>query len=78
MHKIAQNATNGCTETGAATNLISGLGYGMMSPALPVIALVAAILVSYKCAGLYGIAIAMLYYYLVISIIFGVFFHVNH
>jgi len=46
------------SQTGAATNIISGLGVGMRSTTLPVLVIVIAIILSYKFAGLYGIALA--------------------
>jgi K(+)-stimulated pyrophosphate-energized sodium pump len=46
------------SQTGTATNIISGISVGMISTALPIIVIVVAILMAYKFAGLYGIALA--------------------
>jgi len=45
-------------ETGAATTLITGMGVGMSSTALPVITMAIAVFLGYHEAGLFGVAIA--------------------
>jgi K(+)-stimulated pyrophosphate-energized sodium pump len=46
------------SQTGAATNIISGMAIGMLSTTGPVLVIVAAILIAYNFGGLYGIAMA--------------------
>ncbi|MDF2546759.1 sodium-translocating pyrophosphatase [Anaerosolibacter sp.] len=53
VKKIAQQS-----ETGPATTIISGLAVGMYSTAWPLILISVGILVAFKFAGLYGIALA--------------------
>ena len=60
MDKPPVNAVADQSETGAATNIIAGLGLGMQSTALPILAIAAGVVGSAHFAGLYGVAIAAL------------------
>ena len=46
------------SQTGAATTIISGLAIGMKSTVIPILLICVGIFVSFKSAGLYGIALA--------------------
>jgi K(+)-stimulated pyrophosphate-energized sodium pump len=53
VKRIAQQSS-----TGAATTIISGLGVGMLSTVAPILFISVAVLVAFKFAGIYGIALA--------------------
>ena len=59
-HQRPSKAIAEASETGAATNIISGLANGMYSTALPVLVIALSILGAYHFANLYGIALAAL------------------
>lgn len=46
------------SETGSATNILSGFSVGMRSTAIPVVVIVAVVLLSYLSADMFGIALA--------------------
>ncbi len=46
------------SQTGEATNIIGGVALGMKSTTFPMLTIIAAILIAYHFAGIYGIAIA--------------------
>jgi K(+)-stimulated pyrophosphate-energized sodium pump len=48
------------SQTGHATNIISGLAVGMQATALPVVVIATGILVAHHFAGLYGIGVAVM------------------
>ncbi|MGB4862158.1 MAG: sodium-translocating pyrophosphatase [Tepidiformaceae bacterium] len=56
-YKPTQNLAR-TAETGPATLIIGGLGLGMLSTAVPILTIAAAIWITFELAGLYGIALA--------------------
>ena len=58
-YKPVRNLAESC-ESGPAITVTGGMAVGMMSTALPAIILAAAIIISYKFSGMYGIALASL------------------
>lgn len=57
-HRSPTQGVANAAKTGAATVIISGMAVGMLSTIVPVIAVCAAIFLSYMFGGMYGIAIA--------------------
>ncbi len=56
-HKPVRSIAS-ASETGHATNIITGLATGMRSTALPIIVISAGVVISYAMAGIYGVALA--------------------
>ena len=59
-HQKPSQSIAEASETGSATNIISGLANGMYSTALPVLVIALSIMGAYHFANLYGIALAAL------------------
>ncbi len=57
-YKKPTQAIARAAETGAGTNIIAGMSLGMLSTAVPIAVISAAIIASFYFAGLFGIAIA--------------------
>ena len=57
QYKAVKEIAGACT-TGAATNILTGLSYGMLSTAWPILVLAGATLASYAFCGTFGIALA--------------------
>lgn len=53
VRKIAESS-----QTGAATNIIEGIAVGMQSTVIPLIFIAFAMIISYKFAGMFGVAIS--------------------
>lgn len=60
------------SQTGHATNVITGLAIGMQSTALPILLISAGIIASFWLAGIYGVAIAVLTMISLAGIVVGV------
>lgn len=60
------------SETGHATNIITGLALGMQSTAFPVLLIAAGTIISFWLAGIYGVALAVMTMLSVSGIIVGV------
>ncbi|MEA3506316.1 MAG: sodium-translocating pyrophosphatase [Elusimicrobiota bacterium] len=53
VHQIAE-----ASKTGPATNIIAGMATGMVSTAIPLVAIAAAIVIAYAVSGVFGVALA--------------------
>ena len=56
--KKAVNRISDAAKTGPATTIIEGLAVGMESTVAPILVIGVAIIIAFKCGGLYGIAVA--------------------